>query len=60
MTRINESMNITRRTHALHISPLRFSIILKHFSNSDSYFLLSVKRELEDFALQIQQPESDR
>ena len=50
----------TNSTQALHISPDRFSKMRKHFSNSDSYFLLSVKRDDEDLALQMQQPEMDR
>lgn len=46
----------TKSTHALHISPARLSLILKQFSKSHSYRLLSVKRELDDFARHIQQP----
>lgn len=51
---------LTKSTQALQISPDRFSLILKHFSNSDSYFFESVNRELDDLALQIQQPDSER
>lgn len=51
---------LTKRTQALQISPDLFSLIRKHFSNSGSYFLLSVNLELEDFALQMQHPLTDR
>jgi len=50
----------TNKTHALHISPDLFSVMQKHFSNSDSYFLLSVNRELDDLALQMQHPDIER
>jgi len=50
---------LTISTQALHISPLRASASLKHLVQSSSYFLLSVKRELLDFALHMQQPSWD-
>lgn len=50
----------TNKTHALQISPCRGSCNWKHSLKSVSYFLESVKRELLDLALQMQQPCDDR
>lgn len=50
---------LTRRTHALHISPDLRSIVLKQRSNSGSYFLESVNLDDDDFARQIQHPFMD-
>lgn len=50
----------TSKTHALQISPCRCSRSWKHALKSISYFLESVKRELLDLALQMQQPCDDR
>lgn len=51
---------LTSKTQALQISPPRFSLIRKQRSNSASYFLLSVKRDDDDLALQIQHPKLER
>lgn len=56
----NFFQRFTRRTQALQISPDRFSGVRKHLSNSGSYFLLSVKRDEDDFARQMQQPKLER
>ena len=41
------------------MSPLLFSDNLKHREKCSSYFLLAVKRELLDLALQMQHPSVD-
>jgi len=50
---------LTKRTHALHISPILVWSSWKHCKKSSSYFLLSVNQELLDLALQIQHPAGD-